>query len=200
MKQIRMNKTDRRASILQGASAVLAEDGLEAVRIPTVAKRVQVSRPVVYAHFKNRREIIVAILQDYEEELQARFEKALSQAAPNLESGVSAVLEATCAAIEVKGPGAWNLLGAAGSDPVIEKQANRIRQRIWKPWTARIRNTTHTDKKQAQALTHITGMVTRAVIDLWINGKLKKEEAIQIGLTSVVAMLRAFREPARGAG
>lgn len=190
-----MNKADRRASIVQGASAVLAEGGLEAVRIPTVAKRVRVSRPVVYAHFKNRREIIVAILEDYEEELQARFDVALSEASANLESGVAAVLEATCAAIEVKGPGAWVLLGAAGSDPEIEQQANRIRKRIWKPWTARIRKTTQTNKKQAQALTHVTGMVTRAVIDLWVNGQLQKDEALHIGLTSVVAMLRAFRDP-----
>jgi AcrR family transcriptional regulator len=189
----RMSPSQRKESLVTAAARIVEEQGVDALRIPSVAQAVGVSRPVVYAHFKNRQEILIAILEDYQSDLEARFKKALNQTALDLESAVEAVLCATCEAIEAKGTGAWNLLGAKGPDPVIEQRAQRIRNRLRRPWAERIRKTTKAGKADVLALTHLTGTVTRGVIDLWISGKLKKHEAIRVGITSVTAMLRAFR-------
>jgi AcrR family transcriptional regulator len=193
MEKKRLNPRERKRSLIRAAARIMEKQGVDAVRIPAVASASGVSRPVVYAHFKNRQEIILAILEDYREDLAARFTRALENSAPDLESAVEAVLIATCDAIEAKGTGAWNLLGAKGPDPLIEKKAQQIRRRLRKPWFVRIQEATKAGETEALALTHMTGMVTRGLIDLWIQGKLKKEEAVEIGIKGVVAMLRAFR-------
>lgn len=190
----RLNPRQRKQSLVRAAASIMEKEGVDAVRIPAVAKTAGVSRPVVYAHFKNRQEIILAVLDEYREDLEARFARALAHASPDLESAVEAVLIATCAAIEEKGTGAWNLLGAKGPDPLIEKKAQHIRRRLRKPWFARIQEATKGGEAEALALTHMTGMVTRGIIDLWIRGKLKKRDAIELGIKGVVAMLRAFRQ------
>jgi hypothetical protein len=107
------------------------------------------------------------------------------------------VLEATCDVLEAKGAGAWKLLANAGSDPEVERVARATRDRMLEPWVARVAATTGAPTSEARALAHMTSTATRAVIDLWLEGRLGRGQAIDCGTRAVQGLLAAFARPAR---
>lgn len=71
---------DRRAALVETAAALLVEEGIDAVSMDAVASRVGVSRPLVYKHFANRDELLVAVYQEKASQLEAAIAVAVRQA------------------------------------------------------------------------------------------------------------------------
>ena len=67
----RLWAADRRKQLLGVAARLLAQEGLDGVRIPDVAAEAGVTRPVV-RHFSNRQAILVGVLEDFGATLQER--------------------------------------------------------------------------------------------------------------------------------
>jgi AcrR family transcriptional regulator len=67
----------RRRQLLDAALALIAEDGYESVTIEAVAKRVGVTRPVVYSVFSNVDELLLTLLDRHEKRTLAEVGKAL---------------------------------------------------------------------------------------------------------------------------
>src|ERR1700716_4055811 len=59
----RLGRAERRDAILEAADALVAAGDVEAVTMETVAERAGVSRPLVYKHFANRRELLAALYE-----------------------------------------------------------------------------------------------------------------------------------------
>jgi AcrR family transcriptional regulator len=59
----RLSRVDRRDALLTAATAILADESIEAVTMEAVAERAGVSRPLVYKHFANRGELLAAVYQ-----------------------------------------------------------------------------------------------------------------------------------------
>lgn len=76
----RLRGEDRRAELIENAAALLADDGIDAVSMEAVATRVGVSRPLVYKHFANRDELLVAVYQEKAAQLEASIAAAVRQA------------------------------------------------------------------------------------------------------------------------
>lgn len=183
---------ERRRQLLQVAGQLLAEAGVDGVRIPDVARAAGVSRPVVYKHFASRQALLIGLLERWEEELSARFEAALEGAGPELEPALEIVLDNTMDALEAQGPGAWRLLGAAGPDPEIERVAQIARDQLSSPWLRRIQAVLAVDERQARAICAMSLAVSRAVVDRWLAGELSREEAVATGVKGVGGLMRAF--------
>ena len=62
---------DRRQQLVDVASAIIAREGVDRVRIPEVATAAGVTRPVVYKFFPNRQALLVAVLEDFTDALRA---------------------------------------------------------------------------------------------------------------------------------
>ncbi len=60
-------KLDTRTAILDATWALLVERGSGDFGLEQVAKRAGVSRPTVYAHFANRAELLVAVVESYKQ-------------------------------------------------------------------------------------------------------------------------------------
>ena len=185
---------ERRAQLIEVASQILAEDGVDGVRIPDVAARAGVSRPIVYKHFSNRQDILIGILEDFGESLRARFEEVLG---PNPESmdikpALRAVIESTCDVLEDKGIGAWNLLSSTGPDPDIEKIAARVRDSILTPWVPKIGEVTGSSGNQVKSLSQMTAACARTILGMWLEGNLDRQEAVTTLMRATTALLKEF--------
>lgn len=76
----RLRGEDRRAALIENAAALLADEGIDAVSMEAVATRVGVSRPLVYKHFANRDELLVAVYRETAAQLEASIAAAVRNA------------------------------------------------------------------------------------------------------------------------
>ncbi|MBN9620619.1 MAG: TetR/AcrR family transcriptional regulator [Actinobacteria bacterium] len=72
----------RRPAVLDAALAIATEDGARGVSMGAVAQRIGVTRPVVYACYTNRAELMTALLEREEQYLLAGVLAALPSGAP----------------------------------------------------------------------------------------------------------------------
>jgi AcrR family transcriptional regulator len=68
-KQHRMHRSDRREQLLQACLTAFARDGLEITTMDSIAATAGVSKPLVYRHFHNRHEALVAVVERESERL-----------------------------------------------------------------------------------------------------------------------------------
>jgi len=67
---------ERRRQLVHVASDLIEEGGVDAVTLPAVTERAGCARTLVYRYFASREELLVAVLRDYFERLEARIPKA----------------------------------------------------------------------------------------------------------------------------
>jgi AcrR family transcriptional regulator len=72
-----MARDERREALLDAAAALLAAGQLDAVSMETVAEMSGVSRPLVYKHFANRRDLLASLYRREAERLHAELSAAV---------------------------------------------------------------------------------------------------------------------------
>lgn len=82
----------RRAEILAAARGLFLKEGVDRVTIRAICARVGVTPPALYRHFKDKREIIVAICNETFGKLLERF-RAIRAAAPDPLEGLKQMME-----------------------------------------------------------------------------------------------------------
>ena len=189
----RLAPRDRRDQLLEVAAKLLSEHGVDRVQITEVAQAAGVSRPVVYRFFGNRQALIVGVLEDFERALNQRFYAEGMRAIPgNLEDIANVFVVAVCDTIEAKGAGAWHLLDAKGPDPEIAKVGRTIQQRMIVPWYPRIAQVTGASDREVQAVAHMLVASGRAVLDLWLDGALTRQETVRAATRGIIGLLTEF--------
>ena len=66
-----MSYTKRQVEIIKAATKLIGENGLQNLTTKKLAAEMAFSEPAIYRHFKNKSEILNAVLQHYKTELQA---------------------------------------------------------------------------------------------------------------------------------
>lgn len=190
----------RRTQLLEVASALLFEKGVEAVRIPEVAERAGVTRPVVYRFFPSRQAIFIALLEDLGDAIDATLERALERAfeeSEDLYTMVKAYVDTLCDCIESRGPGAWLLLGGVFLDEEVHVVVVELERRLAHPWTQRIgRALRRSDPAQVKTVTAMLVASSRATLGLWIRNEIDREMATVSLSRAVGVIMREFRAPA----
>lgn len=97
---------------MAAAAELLAEAGIDAVGMDSVAARAEVSRPLVYKHFANRDELLAEVYRQQAAELDAAIVEAVG-AATGFEAKIRALIRATLEAVTSHGP-IFNPLVRAG--------------------------------------------------------------------------------------
>ncbi len=69
----------RRQQIVRIAIKLLSEGGIAALTTKNLAKAVGVTEPALYRHFNSKLDILVAILDHFEEHMNTLFEKGINQ-------------------------------------------------------------------------------------------------------------------------
>lgn len=82
----RLDSPLRREQIADAALAIVVEHGLGAVTVRRVAEAVGISAAALYRHYKNKADILRAVLEEHNEIHMANIRKAKTAAGPPLEA------------------------------------------------------------------------------------------------------------------
>ncbi|MFQ6326635.1 TetR/AcrR family transcriptional regulator [Nocardia sp. CWNU-33] len=117
----------RRPQVLDTALAIAVENGIAAVTMAAIAERMNVTRPVVYACFADRVELIEALIQREESYLVGGLLEVLP--ARDVDAGETVFVEGFRALLEQAAdrPDAWRLL-YGNPDPAVADSFGRGRK------------------------------------------------------------------------
>lgn len=196
----RLSPDQRRRHLLQVAARLMSARGVDAVQFPEVAAAAGVTRQLVYRFFPSRQALIMAVLEDFAEDLTQRLGRGAAYAMPdNLEAGTRLFVEAICDTIEAKGAGPWHVLGSKGPDREVARLGEEIQDRLLQPWQVRIAETIGESEREAAVVARMIVAGGRAALEEWYNGSLSREEVVRATTRGVSALLQAFvaRTPTR---
>jgi len=195
--RVRLEPDERRRQLVEVAAGLLSRGGLEALQFTELAAAAGVTRPVVYKFFATRGALVQAILDDFEEELARRFAQAAGAAtAGSLEEATAVFIDAICDAIEARGAGAWELLGARGPDAEAVRLGRAAQARLMKPWRSSIAGATGASRVEVVTVTAMLVAAGRAVLERWYRGEISRSEAARDATRGVSALLGAFTKVA----
>ncbi|NDU74609.1 TetR family transcriptional regulator [Actinomadura sp. DSM 109109] len=95
----RLSRQARREQLLDTATAVVRDRGVDGLTLVTLAEAAEVSRPIVYDHFGTRQGLLIALYRRLDEQHRAALTRALAEAGPDA-YGVAEVMSQaylTCA-------------------------------------------------------------------------------------------------------
>lgn len=171
----------------------MTEGGVDAVGFGQIAAAAGVTRPLVYKFFPTRSALIIAVLEDFADELTERFGRGAAHTLPaNAADAARVFVEAVCDTIEDRGTGPWHLFDAKGPDPQVAARAEQIFDGIVAPWRQHIATTAGVDEREAATLARMIVAAGRAVLELWCRGELSREEAVRDTTRGVSALVQGF--------
>jgi AcrR family transcriptional regulator len=163
----RMRRADRRGQLLAIALELIGASGLESVTMERVAEHAGVSKPVLYSHFGNRTELLIALLEQHWDIIDHNVAERLPDN-PTIEEHYRALLEGFFDALETEGIAIHQLLNASGSEPELTL-AQRSRFAVKEGmWAERYQQELRLDPEVARvAAAIIRGGIT-ACADYWL--------------------------------
>src|SRR5438270_11296912 len=121
---------DRRETLLDTATEIVAAGDLDALSMETVAQRAGVSRPLVYKHFANKGELLAAVYRREAVRFDAEIVAAV-EAAEGLEAMLRAMLRAIFRGAGSRGDTFTMLQRASGRDATVRaEQRTRDRRSV----------------------------------------------------------------------
>jgi AcrR family transcriptional regulator len=193
----RLRSRDRRRQIVRVASDLLALRGVDHVRIPEVAASAGVTRAVVYRFFPSRQALLGAVLEDFRRDLEQRFAEraALLRGARRVTNAiVQSFVMACCDAIDAAGAGGFILLNMDGPDPELASMSRATRAALNQPWLARVANVTRASGPMLSAVSAMAVASSRAVLTLYIERRITREQAVEALARGTRALLAEFRD------
>lgn len=189
----RLAPEERRAQLVRLAAELITRRGVDAVQFAELAVRAGVTRQLVYRLFASRRALLVAVLEDFVRDVEARFAVGVAAtSAVTLEDATRVFVEAVCDAIEANGAGPWELLGGHAPDPELALQGRRLLDRLVSPWLTAIGAATGATPLEVATVARMLVAAGRAVLEQWCRRALTREEAVRYTTRGVSALLEAF--------
>ena len=189
--RVRLQPEARRQQILDVAARVLTDQGAARVEMMEVARLAGVTRPVVYRFFPTRMALVEGVLADFQRALAVRFQQALvSSMGKPVPEIAEAFIDAAADAIEARGKGAWQLMYAKSSDPEAAQLGRAALGQLVTPWLPRVAELTGLAQPRARLLVDIVVAAGGAALDGWLDGPLRRKDAVRIAAQAVSALLR----------
>lgn len=189
----RLTPEARRRQLLDVASTIVTEQGVEHLEIRALAKRAGVTRPVVYRYFPTRQALVLALLEDFADAIELAYRTAmLASLGRPLDEIARAFATASCEVIEARGAGPWHLLALRGGDREVAEVGRAMQERLFMPWLDRIAEVTTLSKPDLRVVGPIIDAAGRAALDAWIDGRVAKKRAIDHSARAVTALLREY--------
>ena len=196
----RLAGEDRRRELVRAAAELLTRRGLDGVQFPEVAAAAGVTRQLVYRFFPSRRALVLAVLEDFADDLARRFGRSAALALPQtIEDATRIFVDAACDTIEAKGAGPWGLLDWKGPDPAVAARAGILLDDLLAPWRARVAEGTGAPDRHVAVVMRMIVAAGRMALEPWHSGRGSRAEAVHNATRGVSALLAALAEPPPGA-
>lgn len=191
---------ERRRQLVRIASDLIEEGGADAVTLPRVAERAGCARTLVYHYFASREELLVAVLQDYFERLDARMPVTDQRAA--LDSFLAHIADVDQTPIRDLIALLWDVQIAAGLGGAILRATPRLNpqlaalvdesrrtyeRRITDPLRAVGLSATDAQVAVDSMIASFVGLALR-----WKAGKIGREAAIDVHARATVGIVRGL--------
>lgn len=185
----RLSPQERRRQIVEAAAKLLSQKGLDAVRIPALAEAVGVTPPVVYRHFFSRDEVFAALAEELGRRNQEVFERAVESLGPNAPAS-----EVWRRAVDLYFD-VIRELGPATVRAMLIPTSETGRQRIerWGQWVSKI---TGISGPLAASILHLSVPMLCSYAELWLEGILSREQAVDLPVKSVLWHIEQLRNAA----
>jgi AcrR family transcriptional regulator len=137
-----MAPADRRRQLLDAALSIIIRDGYGAVSIETIAREVDVSRPVIYGVFDGLGDLLGALLDRQERRAMRALGAALPGIPGDQDPGEFIVgVVRSMVEVVVADPDTWRpiLLPADGTPTVVRERIDRDRERVRQQFEALLR-------------------------------------------------------------
>jgi AcrR family transcriptional regulator len=131
----RLARDQRREAILDVAATMVADGGVDAVSMESVAERAGVSRPLVYKHFADRHDLLDALYKRESDIVHAELAEAVT-GAETVEGMFRALVRGALRAEATRGA-AFAALRAAGMRTRERRYEQRLRDRTTLRYFAR---------------------------------------------------------------
>ena len=73
----RKKSQKRRKEIIETARELIIHEGVQGITIKNIARKNRISEPAVYRHFKNKRAILVALIESFEDSLMEAIDQPI---------------------------------------------------------------------------------------------------------------------------
>jgi AcrR family transcriptional regulator len=183
----RLPPDERRAQVLEAARIVFARDGFAGASTAAVAREAGVTRGLVHHYFGSRRELFLGVLEELAERLPAAIRTDLEDLP--LEEVVRINGHALLDAVE-RDRDAWvALLGAAGSDPDVERILDRARDRAIDKMLVNHRAAVGDSEELRLVLRVYLGAAEAALAEWAVHGRATRAQAEVIVPRTLMAMV-----------
>jgi AcrR family transcriptional regulator len=183
----------RRRDLVRVAGELMQRRGIHGVQLGAVATAGGVTRQLVHRLFPGRQALIIAVLEDFADDLSQRFGQGAARSLPSsLEDATRVFVDAVCDTIEAKGVGPWELLEGKGPDAAVAGRSRAVLDRVVAPWCVHIAARTGLAARDARMLAHMIVATGRVVLERWYRGELARARAVEYATRGVSALLTAF--------
>ncbi len=204
----------RRRQLLDVAAQMLRDHGVDGLRLGDLAIAAGVTKPVVYRHFPNRQALIIALMRDYGDYLDERFQREFARvpeegtlplyhfigadldkepekgkALAQLVSSFSRFLTVSFEVEAERGAALRQLVCSMGTDPEIEKVRSQVFEKMISQPTRLVGRITGLSPKDASALTVMCYGTADAALSRWLTGQLSRTRAIELARRAIIVMV-----------
>jgi AcrR family transcriptional regulator len=167
-----MRADERRMQLLEAARRVIAQGGLAALTMDSLAIAAGVSRALVYQHFPDRESLLLALLEAEWDWLDERIVPALARTEGLVEQA-AAVIRPYFDAKSERGPVfAALLLWPRVDTPAVSEAMHEYLKRTTRYWTRKVRESFDLDEQTARAfIAVITGAFEGAARQWWFSDR-----------------------------
>lgn len=193
---------ERRRQLVRIASDLIEQGGVDAVTLPRVTERAGCARTLVYRYFASREELLIGVLQDYFERLDARIPEAEQRAAITALAASPAGPDP--AAVRELVALFWDVQVAAGLGGAILRTTPRLNA----PLEALVEQSRRTYERRVTDPLRAAGLgetEARVAIDAmiasfvglalrWRAGEIARDRAIDVHARATVGLMRGLLE------
>ena len=189
----RMAAPERRAQLLDVASKVITREGLGALTMERVADAAEVSKPVLYALFRNRADLLLALFTTYWNDVDQAVAARLREGA-TLDERLVGLVEGVFDAIEKGGPVVQLLLTTDTHEPTVEEARRRRFRQAERQWSTAYQ-AAGLPEQTADAAAAILRAALNGATGYWLrSGRISRELCMRTVLTIMRSGLEALSE------
>lgn len=191
---------ERRRQLVHIASDLIEEAGVDAVTLPRVTERAGCARTLVYHYFASREELLVAVLRDYFERLDARMpvedqraalDSFLARIGDDDQSPIRELIALFWDVQVVAGLGGAILRATPRLNPqlaaLVEESRRTYERRITDPLRKAGLSATEAQVALDSMIASFVGLALR-----WKAGKIGRDAAIDVHASATVGIVRGL--------
>ncbi len=187
----RLKREARRAQLLEVAEVIVASSGTSALTMERLAAQAEISKPVVYSHFENRGQLLLALLEDY----WGHLDEAVAGARVGVTTWEDELCSTTRAyfdAIAERGPVMRTVLSEMTTEPVVEQARRRREQVVEQEWAQSVERTFGVRPPVAAAAAAILRRALEGASQYWLASNADSELVQEVFVTIMSASLPAL--------